>query len=252
MLGNIRCELCTWSANWRVRFLLLLSVVLCPAPHGLADGPGASSAATTSQAAARLSDATDHGQPATAPPWWTVWPPMIVACGAVLGLFVNAWYYRRVLQQNDTEEEVKRLRSVLDSFYGPFQTLKHANRYLYEVLKQGGGVQGGTSGSLFVRLLEGQQFNTNDRQLIELIMENNKELDLLIESKGCLIESPQLFELLCRFRAHHRLILSAFSGTLKGEVDRFRESSYPRDLDATLDQEVERLNLLLNGLRKGR
>jgi len=176
---------------------------------------------------------------------------LLLALAALITAWINFWYFRRQLRQSEREQDVKRVQNLLDKFYGPFKTLKKTNTNLERLLKLEKKDDGPERREwrTLERLLEGYDFSSNQKVLIETIIEINDELDSLIAANCGLITNKELAEKVHIFRAHHRVIKAAYEGRLKKEIWRFKDYVYPRELDGLIDKEAERLQQHLVSLQ---
>lgn len=172
---------------------------------------------------------------------------------ALITTSVNLWYFKGQLRQKDTEQKIARLQNLLDTFYGPMLTLKKASKNLHDLLKtriSSSGEANKEDWRTLTKLLQGYDFSTNDRALIRLIININKEIDILIGKHSGLIESQTLQEKVQSLRTHYRLIEAAYEKKIIGEEKRFESFVYPTGLDENLEKEVQRLNDILKNLMK--
>jgi len=170
---------------------------------------------------------------------------------SVVTAIINVWYYRRQLRQKDTEQEIKRIQHLLDTFYGPFKTLKKTNTNLERLLKLKQTEEGPVRAEwrTLKRLLDGHKFTENEKVLIETIIMVDGQLDDLIGRCSGLITDPELQDEVNTFRAHYRVIKAAYDGKLHNEFWRFQDYVYPRGLNDLIDRETQRLQRYLTSLQ---
>lgn len=99
-------------------------------------------------------------------------------------------------------------------------------------------------------LLNGEKFYNNDKMLLNEIIEIDQKLERLIIEKSGYIENSNLSELLSKAAIHFNIMYQAYNGTLSGEVERFKEYIYPRELDEELNREVTKLKNRMRKLNK--
>lgn len=162
----------------------------------------------------------------------------VVSIGA--SLVINS----RILKSKLRDDELKEINSKLNEFYGPFIQLKEKNKILYELFTKDKDDDFKT----LVSLLNEEKFNGNDKKLLNEIIEIDKNLEILIVEKGGYIENSKLRELFAKASAHFNIMNQAYNGTLSGEVERFKEYIYPRELDNEIKNEVNRLNCRIKEL----
>jgi len=184
-----------------------------------------------------------------------IYSPVAVSAiiAALITTIANLWYFRKLLRQKETEQEIARLQNLLDTFYGPMLTLKKASKNLHDLLKTKTLSSGETvkeDWRTLTKLLQENEFSPNDRTLIGLILDINKEIDTLIGKHSGLIESQILQEKLQSLRTHYRLIEAAHEKKIIGEEKRFERFVYPTGLDEKLKEETQWLKGALDDLRK--
>lgn len=162
--------------------------------------------------------------------------------GVILTFQVN----RRVLAQQVHDEERKLIYEKLNSFYGPFQQLRGASQELYKMFKPAQDENFRT----LIALLEGKKFEGNDKILLEQIIDISKKLDRLIVKRIGLVDDEKLRQLLWIANTNFRLIRLAYQGALVGDIERFKEYVFPRELDAKVAEEIHRLKQRLDELNK--
>jgi hypothetical protein len=183
----------------------------------------------------------------TNPTWLTVLDLVlktIPAIISVIAIFVTIGLNRRILSEKKFEEERKEINKKLNSFYGPILHLRGVSRNLWELLK----FNAPKDFSLLQKLLEGHVFSAEDNMLIDKILEISEQVNTLVQTSGGLIDDPKLRELLAKAGSHNEIITAARSGNLKNNLERFRESKFPHELEGLLNAESERLKKRLEYL----
>lgn len=163
-----------------------------------------------------------------------------------VSIFASLVINNRILKSKLREDEIKEINSKLNEFYGPFIQLKEKNKILYELFTKDKEDYFKT----LVALLKGEEFKGNDKKLLNEIIEIDKKLESLIVDKGGYIENDYLRGLFAKASAHFNIMNQAYNGTLRGEVDRFKEYIYPKELDLEIKKEVNRLNNRINVLSR--
>lgn len=167
--------------------------------------------------------------------------PIIVG---LAGLFLGFIYNRRSLTQKQHEDERKEIYKKLNSFYGPLRQLRGISSELYSRFTAN---RSGDFRTL-IALLEGQTFAGNDKILIEQILEVSEKIDDLILKNSGLVDDPELSRLLYRASTHFRILRLAYHGNLVGEVERFKDHVFPRDLDQKVEEQIQQLKRRLDVL----
>ncbi|MGU8343219.1 hypothetical protein ACV3KS_06195 [Clostridium perfringens] len=164
----------------------------------------------------------------------TLGPTIVGVVSIGVSLIINS----RILKSKLRDDELKEINSKLNEFYGPFIQLKEKSKILYGLFTKGKEDEFRT----LVALLKGEKFSGNDEKLLNEIVEIDKELENLIVNKGGYIENDYLRELFAKASAHFNIMQQAYNKVLIGEVERFKEYIYPRELDNEIKNEVNRLN----------
>lgn len=127
---------------------------------------------------------------------------------------------------------LRQLRGISSELYGRFT----ANR-------------SGDFRTLIV-LLKGEKFEGNDKILIEQILEVSEKIDDLILKNSGLVDDPELNRLLYRASTHFRILRLAYHGNLVGDVERFEDYVFPRELDKKIEEQIKRLKRRLEELNR--
>lgn len=153
------------------------------------------------------------------------------------GLIIGYWFNNRTLEQRRHEDERKEIYKKLNSFYGPFLQLLGRSRILYELLVLSRGDDFRTLNAL----LAGEEFEGNDKTLLDEILRVGERLEELIYSQSGLVDDPELRPVLVKASAHFGIIRLARDGALSGEVNRFKEYVFPRDLGPAVEHQAQLL-----------
>lgn len=174
--------------------------------------------------------------------------PTFISLMAVIfsgvSLFVVSVYNRRSLIQKQREDERKEIYQKLNSFYGPLQRLLGKSEMLHGIFTHSRGQDFRT----LVALLEGEELEGNDIELLNQILKLGKEMDSLILKNSGLIDNEELKRVLDRASTHFSLIRLAKEKKLTGQVERFSEHVFPRDLSPRIEEEVRSLKGRLHEL----
>jgi hypothetical protein len=167
-------------------------------------------------------------------------PIILGIAGMVLGYI----FQHSQLKQQQREYERKEIYKKLNEFYGPVQQYLGKSYELYGMFTASRPADFRT----LIALLEGRKFEGNDKVLLDQIVEIiNKVEDLLLKNSG-LVDDKELRELLAKAGTHFRVLQLAYQGILAGEVERFQDYVYPRDLNQKIDEQIEKLKARLNEL----
>lgn len=169
--------------------------------------------------------------------------PIVTAIATLIAAFyVQHRYNQKVIRQKQREEERKEIFSKLRDFYGPLQRLRGKSEELHNLFKNGRNFK------TLIKLLEGEQFSGNDKQLLDSIIEIGKKTDELILKEGGWVQDSQLRKMLDKVTTHYTLIELAAKGNLKGETNRFDQFIFPNEIDEEIEKEITRLNSKLKEL----
>jgi hypothetical protein len=167
---------------------------------------------------------------------------------AVVGLFgtlivaiLSAIYNSMTLKHLKHEEEKKDIRRQLNEFYGPYQQRLETSKQLHDKLNKGKP----DDFRVLTFFLNGNQFNGNDKVLYEEIRKITDELETLRMERGGLVDEPDLQNLLAKAGAHFRIISMAHDGKLSGEIERFDDYVYPRELNNKISEKIKLLQTQL-------
>lgn len=159
--------------------------------------------------------------------------PVIVG---LFGLFLGYHYNNKLLDSKNTEEKRKYIHKQLNEFYGPLQQLRNKSKHLYKIM-----IQCKPEGfrTLIALLEKNYSFSENDKKLIEEIISIGKETEHLIVTKSGLVDNDDFRKLLGKATAHFIVIRKAYEGAITGDVDKFKDYVFPRELDEKIEKNVE-------------
>lgn len=209
-----------------------------------------------------------------------IWAAIIAAVATffvgLLSLILNYRTHKEQISERKREERRKEIYKKLNEFYGPFQSYLNTSKEFYKIF-----VVGKPAGfRTLTYLLDPEQdydfgngkfdkvvLNDTDKQLLEQIFHiGNKLEDLIIEKAG-LVDDPELrydFKpdekltdvslegngLLAFAKTHFQLIRLAYSGNFKGEVERFKDYVFPKQLPIKIENRIQKLQSELKELKK--
>lgn len=154
------------------------------------------------------------------------------------------------------EEERRHIAEELNAFYYPLKRHLDVSRLLHEKLRDSQPEPERESFRTLIALLQGHEFSETDRSLIREIIATTRRIRRLILRGGALVTDPELSTLLATAAFHFRVLELAESGTLSAPdpaaLERFADAVYPRDLNPTLEREIERLQRRLSALTERR
>lgn len=162
----------------------------------------------------------------------------------IAGMFLGYIFQRAQLKRQQHEDERKEIYQKLNSFYGPFQQHLEKSRELYGLFT----VSKEPEFRTLIALLEGKKFEKNDKILVEEILKIIGELENLILSQSGLIDDEELRLLFAKAGAHFRILQLAYKGDLSGDVERFKDYVYPRELNQKIEKRIQALQARLDQL----
>lgn len=162
-------------------------------------------------------------------------PVITAVAGLIVAFKVQNRYNDKVIMQKQREDERKEIFTKLKDFYGPLQRLRGKSNELHTLFKNGRKFR------TLIDLLEGGTFSENDKKLLNAIIEIGKKTDELILTQGGVVQDSRLRKLLDKVTTHYTLIDLAAKGELKGDKERFKNFVFPEEIDAEIEQEMNRL-----------
>lgn len=151
--------------------------------------------------------------------------------------------------QKDIETR-QSIQKKLNEFYEPIIQQRIKSSKLYEKFSAKYRASDENFSTL-IYLLNNNNFEGNDKVLLEQIIQLGEDSERLIQEKSGLIDDPQLrLEILPRATTHFLLIRLAYKGDLKGNSDEFKDLTYPRELVSKLEERKARLEEDLENLNK--
>jgi hypothetical protein len=151
--------------------------------------------------------------------------------------------------QKDTEAR-QEIYKKLNAFYGPLLQLRQESNQLYQKFSEKYRSKNQEFATL-TYLLEGNEFVGNDKILLDEIIKLGIKCEDLIHKRAGLIDDPDLLNVYIPRATNHFLVLRlAEKGILKGEVDKFKDLTFPRELDKKLEERKTQLEEDLKKLNK--
>ena len=183
--------------------------------------------------------------------------PTIVSIIAILAtLWVTNKTLKSQASQNlktlNAQKDVEARQSIykkLNEFYGPLIQQRIKSSKLYEKFSSKYRANDEKFSTL-IYLLKNNQFEGNDKVLLEQIIQLGEDSERLIQEKSGLIDDPELRqEILPRATTHFLLIRLAYKGDLKYNSDDFKDLTYPKELVNRLEARKSQLETELENLR---
>jgi len=125
----------------------------------------------------------------------------------------------------------------LINFWGPFSSKLELATHLYRALAK----DKPTEFRALLAILAGTTFKPNDRVLLLEVVRLDGELEAIISGQVGRVQNAFLRKLLYRAAAHFHVIQLAAKGGLNGDIERFADYLYPRELNEHVDSEITRL-----------
>jgi hypothetical protein len=184
------------------------------------------------------------------PLWTAVVSAFAALLGALIGSAASTRNARAAIIQKTNELEIESIESRLTEFIGPFLHLSEENKILAAELKR--NQPGGSDFRTLTALLTDgwlAGLSDGDRNLLDAVVANGRELRRLISERGGSAVSPELMPYFSQASAHFRFLDLAASGSLDKNPDRYRSYVYPRQLDGVMLAEQKRLHDRREALR---
>lgn len=161
------------------------------------------------------------------------------------------------LQNNVREDRKSDIYMMLNELYGPLDLLKQKSTQLYRIFSDSRAknypVDNPTKFSLVIFLLLRNQYNPsemppeyllskNDSALIAQIVMIGTQSDKLLRSKAGLIDDSNLRNnLIPKLSKHYTILKLAYEGKIAGDIERFSDSMYPREMDELIREKIVQL-----------
>lgn len=154
---------------------------------------------------------------------------------------------KRTSEPQREEDERQEINRKLHDLYGPLQQRLHRTKTLSQIFRTGRSSDFRT----LTALLQGEKFIGNDQTLVEEIIAIGQEIEELLVTQGGLIADPDLRDLLVKAGTHFRILRMAYEGKLIGDVDRFKDYVFPRELDQAVEDQIQKLQARLAEFNRG-
>ncbi|WP_159798932.1 hypothetical protein [Flavobacterium sp. MK4S-17] len=173
--------------------------------------------------------------------------PIIIG---LLALWFSYIQIMKTLKAKKEDEERAEIRKKLDELYGPLLQLRKKSNLLYEKFTEKYRVNDANFSTL-IYLLNGHVFSGNDKILLDEIIKIGELTEKLIHDKAGLIDDTNLRTVTLPLATTHFLILRlAYDGALTGDISRFTNLTFPRNLDQLLEQRKFELEQRLTKLNR--
>ena len=144
-------------------------------------GATAREAASTARSSSRRSNSELSTKDA-----WTIGLGILGFVGVIAGIAIGAENVAFQIRAGRWASEIERIEQQLDEFYGPLQRLLETNYLLHKILKSAQPNE--KEFRTLDELMGGYSFSANDKALIAELIEIDRQLLELIDSKGGFVE----------------------------------------------------------------
>jgi cell division protein FtsI/penicillin-binding protein 2 len=141
--------------------------------------------------------------------------------------------YKNKIKYYDRSEIYRKLNDV----YAPLQLLRRISAELHAIFKNGRDFK------TLSELVDGKKFGKNDEALlIEIIRIGDKCKKIIIDNSGLIDDQEFRDKHLPKLLTHYLLIKNVHKGKLVGESERFKNFTFPNEIDEIIDKRVNDLN----------
>ena len=156
------------------------------------------------------------------------------------------------LHSKRIEEKKNEIYKKLNELYGPLYQLRSKSQLLYlkfvEKFKNEIERKGETFRTL-TYLLEGGKVEGNEKILLEEIIKIGEKCEFLIHEKAGLIDDEELrTKWLPKASTHYLILRLAYQGQLHGESEKFKEHTFPIEIDVLIEKRIRELQKALQEL----
>ncbi len=170
--------------------------------------------------------------------------PILIGVGALGLSFYQINRSERLKKDESKRDEIYK---KLNNFYGPYYQLRRKSNILYKKFRNS-YKESDPSFSTLKYLLNGYEFKDNEKSILEEIIAIGEQSEKLIQDNAGLIDDDELRnDLIPKASTHYLLLRMAYNGKILGDIENFKDSTFPRQIDAKL---IERKNQLENDLNK--
>jgi hypothetical protein len=156
----------------------------------------------------------------------------IGAIGIISSIIINT----KLIKQKNREDEKKEIYKKLNDFYGPLILLRNKSKELYNIYSESKD----SDKTTLEILMNDVEISPNNRRLLGEIVEVGSKCEELILHKSGLVDDPYLRQdLLPKAATHFFIFKEAFEGHLKGEYERFKDHTFPAEIDKQLELKVK-------------
>lgn len=182
--------------------------------------------------------------------WTTLIAPIISLIVAIGAMIFSYRQFKKGIYAERQKEERQEIYKKLNDFYGPLIQLRQKSNLLYQQFSKEYRVIDPNFATL-TYLLNGGKFDGNDKVLLEEILELGKKCETLIHSKAGLIDDSDLRNnIIPRATTHYLILRLAYNSKLQGEAEKFKDLTFPRNMDELLEKRKKTLELRLEELNK--
>lgn len=191
---------------------------------------------------------------------------------------IMTWLHNRAtLREQRVAERRKSIAKQLNEFYGPLISYLKITNSLYQIYTKD---KPKSFRTLTYLLDPEQEYETDqglskviltesDRIILGEILDLESRIEMLVIEKGGLIDDPKLMfghlpelrleglrrnrnqlSLLALLITHFRVLKLAYEGKLQGEVQRYQDFVFPREIEDVLREKFESLHRELNRLSR--
>lgn len=169
--------------------------------------------------------------------------------GALIGggvAFINT---RLTVKSKRVEESKNEIYKKLNEFYGPLVQLRAKSNLLYQKFSTKYR-ESDPEFKTLMYLLEGNELTGNEKIMFEEILKVGNLTSTLIQEKAGLIDDERLRTIYFPRATTHFLVLElAYKKSLIGDVDKFKDSTFPRELDSLIEGRIVALQQELRSLK---
>lgn len=170
---------------------------------------------------------------------------------AIIAIWVTYQQWLKGFRHSKSKDERDEIYKRLNEFYGPIMQLRKKSFYIYKIYKEK-YVAIDPDFSTLTYLLSGKTFSGNDDILLKEVIKIGHQCEKLIQKKAGLIDDSKLSsDLLPRAITHYKILNLAYSGHLQGEVEKYKQHTFPTELDEHLERRIAELQGRLATLNSG-
>jgi hypothetical protein len=162
-------------------------------------------------------------------------------CTVLVAVISSFMLYRASFREKHVKMAEDK-RKILDSFYYPFLLRSRQNALLRKTFND--------ECALLPKILEGLDFDKNDKAIIDEIKNNDKILNELILSHNTVIYNKEVRTYLAQLSAHYTMFILACDGKLSGDPKRFNEYTYPIEVTNIIEEEIIKIEEEISNLLK--